>query len=249
MRRYAVLLGLLVSGPAFAEELKGRLVGVILDTGQALLWDEPAGKYALREIGEEFQGQRIIGMEKDRIQLEHATMELAHPPVVSKRAAKKMPAMIVTTSGEKMNGEIKMPPPAPVAPAAAAEMPATPPVPPPAASSASATASASAKKEVITQDITRSSIEVGLADFAQLSEEVSVQKVEGGGWRLVRVKDGCVLRKLGLRDGDVVRRVSDLPINTFDDAASVYARIRTWDHLTLAVEREGRPVTIVVRII
>lgn len=242
MRRYAVLLGLLVAGPAFGEELKGRLVGVILDTGQALLWDDAAGKYALREIGEEFQGQRIIGMEKDRIQLEHATMELAHPPIVSKKAAKKMPAMVVTANGEKMNGgEAKIAlPPAPVAPAAIAEAPAAPPV---------SSASASAKKEVITQDITRSTIEVGLADFAQLSEEVSVTKADGGGWRLVRVKDGCVLRKLGLRDGDVVRRVSDLPINTFDDAASVYARIRTWDHLTLAVEREGRPVTIVVRII
>jgi general secretion pathway protein C len=239
MRRYAVLLGLLVAGPAFGEELKGRLVGVILDTGQALLWDDAAGKYALREVGEEFQGQRIIGMEKDRIQLEHATMELAHPPIVSKKAAKKMPAMVVTANGEKMNGgEAKLPAPAVVAPAVIAEAPAAPAAP-----------VAPAKKEVITQDITRSMIEVGLADFAQLSEEVSVQKVDGGGWRLVRVKDGCVLRKLGLRDGDVVRRVSDLPINTFDDAASVYARIRTWDHLTLAVEREGRPVTIVVRII
>jgi general secretion pathway protein C len=240
MRRYAILFALLVAAPAYAQEtLKGRLVGVILDTGQALLWDETAGKYALREVGEEFQGQRIIGMEKDRIQLEHATLELAHPPVVSKKAAKKMPAMIVTANGEaKMSAPI-----APVAPAAANETVATPPAAP------AAPPSASAKKEVITSDIPRAQIEVGLADFQQLSEEVQLQKVQGGGWRLVSVKDGCVLRKLGLRDGDVVRRVSDLPINTFDDAASVYARIRTWDHLTLAVEREGRPVTIVVRII
>jgi type II secretory pathway component PulC len=240
---------LLVAGPAFAQEtLKGRLVGVILDTGQALLWDETAGKYALREVGEEFQGQRIIGMEKDRIQLEHATMELAHPPVVSKKAAKKMPAMIVTHTGEKMAAPL---PPIASAAAVQSEAPAGPPSAPavPAAASASASASASAKKEVITHDVPRAQIEVGLADFAQLSEEVQLQKVEGGGWRLVRVKDGCVLRKLGLKDGDVVRRVSDLPINTFDDAASVYARIRTWDHLTLAVEREGHPVTIVVRII
>src|SRR5262249_13766187 len=158
---------------------------------QALLWDESAGKYALREVGEEFQGQRIIGMEKDRVQLEHATLELAHPPVVSKKAAKKMPAMIVTANGEaKMSAPI-----AQVTPAAA-----TAPETPAPASSASASASASAKKEVITQDISRSQIEVGLADFAQLSEEVQVQKMDGGGWRLVRVKDGCVLRKLGLKD-------------------------------------------------
>jgi general secretion pathway protein C len=210
-------------------------------------------------------------MEKDRVQLEHATLELAHPPVTSKRAAKKMPAMIVTANGEaperseaaaspvergrergetapapRRSGggqppELKMSTPLVPAVPAAAEIPA-PPLPP-------AASPAPAKKEVITQDITRSQIEVGLADFTQLSEEVQVQKVDGGGWRLVRVKDGCVLRKLGLKDGDVVRRVSDLPINTFDDAASVYARIRTWDHLTLAVEREGRPVMILVRII
>jgi len=238
MRKFAVLLGLLVAAPVAADELKARLVGVILDTGQALLWDEAQGKYALREIGEEFQGQRIIGMEKDRIQLEHATLELAHPPVVSKKAAKKMPAMIVTATGE---AKITAPP---AATSAVAE---APPAPPPAP--VIAAPAPPAKKEVITQDVSRSTIEVGLADFAALSEEVQVQKADGGGWRLVRVKDGCVLRKLGLKDGDVVRRVSDLPINTFDDAASVYARIRTWDHLTLAVEREGRPVMILVRII
>src|SRR5439155_21734986 len=113
----------------------------ILDTGQALLWDEAAGKYALREVGEEFQGQRIIGMEKDRIQLEHATLELAHPPVVSKKAAKKMPAMIVTANGEaKMSAPI-----APVAPAAANEAPPAPPVAP-----APVPAPVSTKKEVIT---------------------------------------------------------------------------------------------------
>jgi hypothetical protein len=70
MRTYAVLIGLLATAPAFAQEsAKGRLIGVILDTGQALLWDESVGKYALREVGEEFQGQRIIGMEKERVQL------------------------------------------------------------------------------------------------------------------------------------------------------------------------------------
>src|SRR5215471_4125825 len=116
MRRYAVLLALLVAAPAFAQEtLKGRLVGVILDTGQALLWDETAGKYALREVGEEFQGQKIIGMEKDRVQLEHATLELSHPPVVSKKAAKKMPAMIVTMTGEP---KIATAPDSPMVPAA-----------------------------------------------------------------------------------------------------------------------------------
>jgi type II secretory pathway component PulC len=245
MRRYAALLGfLLAAGPAAADEpLKGRLIGVILDTGQALLWDETTSKYALREVGEEFQGQRIIGMEKDRVQLEHATLELAHPPMVSKKAAKKMPAVIVTANGDPRMGAVG----AAVTPAAAA--PSQPPGLVEAAPPAPAPPFVPGKKEVITQDIPRSQIEVGLADFAQLSEEVQVQKMDGGGWRLVRVKDGCVLRKLGLRDGDVVRRVSDLPINTFDDAASVYARIRTWNHLTLAVERDGRPVTILVRII
>jgi type II secretory pathway component PulC len=104
------------------------------------------------------------------------------------------------------------------------------------------------KAKVLGQDITRSQIEVGLADFAAISEQVELGKVTGGGWKLVKVQDGCVLRKLGLREGDVIRRVSDLPINTLDDAASVYARIRTWNQLTLAVEREGKPVNILIRI-
>src|SRR5262249_16865941 len=47
MRKLAFVLGLLVAAPAAAEELKGRLVGVILDTRQALLWGETDGKEGL----------------------------------------------------------------------------------------------------------------------------------------------------------------------------------------------------------
>ncbi|HJZ85443.1 MAG TPA: hypothetical protein VKN99_09750 [Polyangia bacterium] len=214
------------AAPAHGREVRGKLVGVILDTGQALLWDDVAGKYALREVGEEFQGQRIVALEKERVQLEHATLELAAAPMVVKRAAKKLPALIVTAPTEK-EARVPISEPTFVAPAAPA---------------------ASAKTDPAVHEIGRQQLESELRDFAALAQDLVLQPAPGGGWKLVRLHDGSLLRKLGLRPGDVVRRVADLPINTFDDAAAAYARIRTSDHVSVELEREGRPLTLVVKI-
>src|SRR5262249_48114608 len=105
-----------------------------------------------------------------------------------------------------------------------------------------------AEPQVVSMSIERQALNDALLDFGRLAEQMQVVAAPGGGWRLVRAQEGSLPRRLGLREGDVVRRVADRPLQTFDDAAGVYARLRTSDHVILDLEREGRKVTIFVRI-
>jgi hypothetical protein len=136
------------AAPTAPLPVKARLVGVILDTGQALLWDETLGKYALREAGEEFQGQRILAIEKDRIQLEHTTLELTGAPILSRRPPRKLPALIVTGTTE---GHIEKVTPATAEPAHVS------------------------KAEPATREISRAELEGELRDFSQIARGLALE--------------------------------------------------------------------------
>jgi type II secretory pathway component PulC len=83
-----------------------RLIGVILTGAQALLWDEQRGEYALKKVGDELAGGRIIGLEMDRVIIEsngvREAIEMAPAPgAKSLKRARRMPALIVGAPQEE----------------------------------------------------------------------------------------------------------------------------------------------------
>jgi type II secretory pathway component PulC len=95
-----------------------RLVGVMLSTAQALVWDEARGEYSLKRIGDELGGARVVGIASDHIVVERdggvrVAMELSAAPAQRLfRRPRRMPAVIIGGAES-----------APVAPAASAEPP------------------------------------------------------------------------------------------------------------------------------
>ena len=85
-----------------------RLVGVILSSAQALLWDEERGEYVLHRVGDDAFGGRLVELDADHIVIERGeareVMEIAAPPqmrVAGKRAPKRMPAMVISAVPER----------------------------------------------------------------------------------------------------------------------------------------------------
>jgi type II secretory pathway component PulC len=128
-----------------------RLVGVILSSAQALLWDDERGEYVLHRVGDDAFGGRLVELDADHVVIERGeareVMELSAPPqmkVAGKRAPKRMPAMVISATPERQaiaaaapaapapvvaqaapaSGEIAFAPPAPAAPAIPAPAPA-----------------------------------------------------------------------------------------------------------------------------
>jgi general secretion pathway protein C len=71
--------------------------------------------------------------------------------------------------------------------------------------------------------------------------------MEGGriaGLTMFGVRAGTLLGRIGLQNGDVLTRINGLEIASPDKALEAYSRLRTADHLTVSVLRNGAPVNI-----
>lgn len=95
--------------------------------------------------------------------------------------------------------------------------------------------------------LSRSELNVALADFGKLTNVL-----RGGftaqGARLDVVAEGSVFAKAGLRSGDIVASVDNVPLRSIDDAADLYVRASATRAANIAVLRGGKPMTLRVLI-
>ncbi|HFE47510.1 MAG TPA: hypothetical protein ENJ18_18815 [Nannocystis exedens] len=79
-----------------------------------------------------------------------------------------------------------------------------------------------------------------------------VPAVEAGktlGMKLYAIRTGSLPKLLGLRNGDLVRAVNDLPLDTMEAAMSAYNKVRERDTLILQITRNDQPVSLTIRIV
>jgi len=97
-------------------------------------------------------------------------------------------------------------------------------------------------------ELRRAAVDELLADGRALASLARVvPEVRGGrvvGFRLLRLRPDSLLARAGLLDGDVVVAVNGLDVNGVDRALDVFTRLRTASHLSVAVERGGRWITL-----
>lgn len=142
-------------------------------------------------------------------------------------------------------------------------MPPRPPAPSVVASTAVATPAAGAEpgdalSQILEQGIVRESgnqftlrrntVDRILENQGELMRTTRVMPhMEGGriaGLTMFGVRAGTLLGRIGLQNGDVLTRINGLEIASPDKALEAYSRLRTADHLTVSVLRNGAPVNI-----
>lgn len=200
------------------------VVGVILATGQALLWDEHEPQYRVVRVGDVVAGWKVVAVEAARVVVTngHARDELSleeAPQPIALRISEpppKAPRQLPTTTVE-IKTRTK---PAPAAPAIFEER----------------------------RTVTRAELDRELGDFDRLLATVEVQAAEGSGFTLTRVDQGSWVWNLGLRPGDVIRSVSGEVVNTVEDAARVYARLRVAKKVSIEVDRAGTRLAIQIEV-
>lgn len=96
--------------------------------------------------------------------------------------------------------------------------------------------------------IERSVVDRVLRDPVALGRlAIVVPHVRGGhasGLRLYRIAPDSLLHRLGLRSGDLLRRIGDHALGDADQALSAYAALRDAVDLELEVERRGELLTL-----
>lgn len=101
-------------------------------------------------------------------------------------------------------------------------------------------------------NVDRSVIDTILENQGQLMRSARIiPERENGktvGIRLMRVTPDSLLGTIGLENGDRLETINGFDITSPEKALEAYARLRTAGHISVAVNRRGKPVTIEYRI-
>ncbi|MGE0401157.1 MAG: type II secretion system protein GspC [Kofleriaceae bacterium] len=78
-----------------------------------------------------------------------------------------------------------------------------------------------------------------------------VPSVTGGkptGFKLYAIRPSSVWAKLGFRNGDAIRSINGMPLDTPDQALEVYTKIREARRIDVAITRQGTQLTITINV-
>lgn len=64
------------------------------------------------------------------------------------------------------------------------------------------------------------------------------------GFRVMKIKKGSIYEKIGLRDGDIIKKFNSKPIRNSMEAKSIFHQIKTMKRVDLLVKRNGQEVPL-----
>jgi general secretion pathway protein C len=101
-------------------------------------------------------------------------------------------------------------------------------------------------------NLNREKIESAMQDLGQLMQQATIRPhIEDGrsaGISITGIKPNAIFRKMRLRNGDVITGVNGNPIESVEDAISVFEDLSTAAEIKLEIKRRGRLQTLDYRI-
>ena len=95
-----------------------------------------------------------------------------------------------------------------------------------------------------TLSLKREDVEKSLADLGGLMEEINIspntQDGQPSGFRISNIPRQSILRKMGLRNRDVITDVNDQPITGPEQAAQVFEKLSQGGEISINITRRGR---------
>jgi general secretion pathway protein C len=96
--------------------------------------------------------------------------------------------------------------------------------------------------------VSRKDIQSSLKDINELMSQVRIRphfkEGKSDGLSVSRIKGGSIFSKLGLRNGDIVQKINDEPINSPDEVLALYEKLKSGSRVSLEVTRRGEPKTM-----
>lgn len=112
-------------------------------------------------------------------------------------------------------------------------------VPPrPGPSESRATTRASRPMRAQRVSLRRSMIDEAIQDVSKLMTEIKIQPHEDG-LALSSIKPNSIFRRMGLRNGDVLKSVDGQQIRSVDDALKLYESLKSADRVSVELKRRG----------
>jgi type II secretory pathway component PulC len=249
--------------PAKAKLPPYRLVRILPETNQALLLDKNKGKHVLVDVGDAVGAYQVIEIDTDQVVLGKTnetreyvlvageatpTTRVSDPyPIPKTETGLRDPypddvldpygsggvREVQAPENQRAKEDIKDPyeePTVTKAPDPTPETRDTKPAP---------------VKETLQTEFTvvRKELSAALSDFGKIGKDLQLTVVEDG-VSIDTVSSTSFFYKMGLRDGDLVKKVDGKVIKSLDDAATVYARMGKMKKFTVELVRGGETLTL-----
>lgn len=97
-------------------------------------------------------------------------------------------------------------------------------------------------------NVDRAAVDMILEQQASLLRTARITPIQKDGQvtglQLNRIRSGTLLDTVGLKDGDTLRAINGFELTDPQRALEAYARLRSANRLSLAFERDGKPMTL-----
>lgn len=94
--------------------------------------------------------------------------------------------------------------------------------------------------------VSRSYVEKLLANPAALTKEArvvpAIRNGETKGFKFYGIRPGSLPKLLGVKNGDMITMVNGIELKGLDQAMGLYSKLRNASHLSVTIERKGKPV-------
>jgi general secretion pathway protein C len=72
----------------------------------------------------------------------------------------------------------------------------------------------------------------------------SIKDGRPNGFKLYAIRPSSIFGRIGMQNGDTIKSINGMEMNTPDQALGVYTKVRSASHLTVTVDRRGETVTL-----
>lgn len=101
-------------------------------------------------------------------------------------------------------------------------------------------------------EVAGNALDSALADLPATSPPRLSPQIEGGqttGFKLFSIRPDSLYSKIGLQNGDILKRVNGYAISNTNDALELVGRLKQTDQVTIDLVRRGQPTSIEYRIV
>lgn len=99
------------------------------------------------------------------------------------------------------------------------------------------------RPRVYRRTLSRKMVDNAAQNFNQLITQARIVP-DPNGMKISRIKPGSFFRRLGFRNGDVIKSVNNSQIRSVEDAMGIYRDLQSGGSLSIELMRRGRPRTI-----
>jgi general secretion pathway protein C len=97
-------------------------------------------------------------------------------------------------------------------------------------------------------EVEQSEVDKALGNLSSLATQARiVPAFEGGkpvGFKLFSIRPNSLYSKIGIQNGDVIKRINGYEINSPDKALEIYQKLKDSKNVTLDLKRRGKPMTL-----